>query len=145
MERVLVPGAMTMNENSIIQVEGKRLMKAKNPVDMKLLYRRLWDVVHFEELFPVPVNQHIDEFLLSLIIELSRLCLEEDRGLAIAKYYHNKTQLLQLQRRAMELLADANKKQRKRIGLIDAGLTELLDVLELVKTERIDTLFFKPN
>ncbi|WP_316813851.1 hypothetical protein [Pedobacter heparinus] len=120
-------------------------MKADNPEDMTLLYRRLWDVVHFEELFPVPAHHHIDEFLLSLIIELHRLCLEEDRGLATVKYYHNKTQLLQLQGRTLELLADANKKQRQRIKKIDAGLTELLDLLELVKTERIDTLFFNVN
>ncbi len=115
------------------------------PEDMKLLYRRLWDVVHFEELFPVPAYYHIDEFLLSLIIELHRLCLEEDRGLAMAKYHQNKTQLLQLQGRTLELLSDANKKQRKRIKRIDAGLTELLDLLELVKTERIDTFFFNIN
>ncbi|WP_316814271.1 hypothetical protein [Pedobacter heparinus] len=120
-------------------------MKAENPGDMTLLYRRLWDVVHFDELFPVPANHHIDEFLLSLIIELHRLCLEEDRDLATAKYYHHKTQLLQLQGRTLELLADANKKQRQRIKKVDAGLTELLNLLELVKTERIDQLFLPPK
>ncbi|WP_316811448.1 hypothetical protein [Pedobacter heparinus] len=120
-------------------------MKAENPEDMTLLYRKLWDVVHFEELFPVPVHQHIDEFLLALIIELHRLCLEEDKDLATAKYYQNKTSLLLLQGRMLELLADANKKQRKRIEIIDAGLKELLNLLELIKTERIDLLFLPPR
>ncbi|WP_316812612.1 hypothetical protein [Pedobacter heparinus] len=102
----------------------------------------LLDVAYLGDVLPF---YHTDDLLFLLMKEFKHLSQEKDKELAMAKYQHSKTQLLQLQERILKLLTDAGKRQRKVIVNLNEELTRMMNLLELIKTERIDPLFLPPK